>query len=82
MATVELTLDQLYYAILQLESNERQELLNRLAGTTVPCKEENGSAPNVVKHSILNIKPARVGRLFNPLTADDDLLGEMLESHS
>ena len=30
-------------------------------------------------HSILDIKPVRVGRVLQELTADDDLLGEMLE---
>lgn len=30
-------------------------------------------------HSILDIPPVRVGAVLRPLTAEDDLLGEMLE---
>jgi hypothetical protein len=30
-------------------------------------------------HSILDIPPISVGSVLRPLTADDDLLGEMLE---
>jgi hypothetical protein len=33
-------------------------------------------------HSILDIEPVRVGRVLQPLTADDDLLGEMLEGRA
>ena len=30
-------------------------------------------------HSILDIPPVSVGKVLRPLTADEDLLGEMLE---
>jgi hypothetical protein len=33
-------------------------------------------------HSILDIPPVRVGAVLRPLTADDDLLGEMLEDRT
>ena len=38
----------------------------------------NGSKP----HSILDIPPVSVGAVVSPSTADDDLLGEMLEGQS
>jgi hypothetical protein len=33
-------------------------------------------------HGVLDIKPVSLGSVLNPNTADDDLLGEMLESRS
>ena len=30
-------------------------------------------------HSVLDIRPVSLGQVLRPLTADDDLLGEMLE---
>ena len=33
-------------------------------------------------HGILDIKPVSLGSVLNPITADDDLLGEMLESRT
>lgn len=33
-------------------------------------------------HSILDIPPVSLGRILRPLTAEDDLLGEMLEGRS
>ena len=33
-------------------------------------------------HSILDIPPVSVGAVLRPLTADDDLLGEMLEGRA
>ena len=33
-------------------------------------------------HSILDIPPVTLGGVLHPLTADDDLLGKMLESRS
>jgi predicted DNA-binding antitoxin AbrB/MazE fold protein len=33
-------------------------------------------------HSILDIRPVSVGEAIRPLTANDDLLGEMLEGRS
>lgn len=34
------------------------------------------------RHSLLDIPPVSLGQLLRPLTADDDLLGEMLEGRS
>jgi len=31
------------------------------------------------RHSVLDVSPAHLGRMLRPLSADDDLLGEMLE---
>lgn len=33
-------------------------------------------------HSILDIPPVSLGSVLRPFTADDDLLGEMLEGRS
>jgi hypothetical protein len=33
-------------------------------------------------HSILDIAPVSLGAVLRPMTADDDLLGEMLEGRS
>ena len=42
-----------------------------------------GASPTLARpHSILDIAPVSVGRVLRPLTADDDLLGEMLEGRS
>ena len=38
--------------------------------------------PAARPHSILDIAPVSVGAVLRPLTADDDLLGEMLEGRS
>jgi hypothetical protein len=39
-------------------------------------------AADLKAHSILDIPPVSVGKVLRPFTADDDLLGEMLESRS
>ncbi len=44
----------------------------------VPAAWPTGLQP----HSILDIAPVSLGVLLRPLTADDDLLGEMLEGRS
>jgi predicted DNA-binding antitoxin AbrB/MazE fold protein len=31
------------------------------------------------RHSVLDIRPVSLGQVLRPLSADDDLLGEMLE---
>ena len=39
-----------------------------------------GAGPAVARpHSILDIAPVSVGAVLRPMTAEDDLLGEMLE---
>jgi hypothetical protein len=50
-----------------------------LAPDTVPTSPRlEGSRP----HSVLDIPTVRVGAVLRPLTADDDLLGEMLEGRA
>jgi len=44
----------------------------------VPAAWSTGLQP----HSILDIAPVSLGVLLRPLTAEDDLLGEMLEGRS
>jgi hypothetical protein len=39
-------------------------------------------ATDLKPHSILDIPPVSVGKVLRPFTADDDLLGEMLEGRS
>ena len=36
-------------------------------------------SPGLPPHSCLDIPPVSLGHMLRPLTADDDLLGEMLE---
>jgi hypothetical protein len=50
-----------------------------LAPDTVPTSPRlEGSRP----HSVLDIPTVRVGAVLRPLTADDDLLDEMLEGRA
>jgi len=79
MVTVELTLEQLRNAILQLPDAQRRELLDeieRVPATAVT----RAAAPK--PHRILDIPPVRVGAVLRPLTSDDDLLGETLEDRA
>ena len=79
MATVEITLEQLRNAILQLPDAQRRELLNEIE--RIPSTDvARSAAPR--PHSILDIPPVRIGAVLRPLTSDDDLLGEMLEGRA
>jgi len=50
-----------------------------LAPDTMPSSPRlEGARP----HSLLDIPPVSVGAVLHPLTADDDLLGEMLEGRA
>src|SRR5947209_3995575 len=55
---------------------EGQEVTVLAAGQAAAGPPIEGLPP----HSILDISPVRVGAVLRPLTSDDDLLGEMLES--
>jgi len=79
MATVELTLEQLRKAILQLPDAQRRELLDEIE--RVPSTDV-ARAATPKPHRILDIPPVRVGAVLRPLTSDDDLLGEMLEGRA
>jgi len=79
MATVELTLEQLRNAILQLPDTQRRELLDEIQRVLATYVAQ-AAAPK--SHSILDIPPVRVGAVLRPLTSDDDLLGEMLEDRA
>jgi hypothetical protein len=57
---------------------EGQEVTVLAAGTVPGSATMEGSRP----HSILEIAPVSLGPVRHPLTADDDLLGEMLEGRS
>ena len=50
-----------------------------LAPDTVPTSPR---LEGVRPHSVLDIPPVSVGAVLHPLTADDDLLGEMLEGRA
>src|SRR5262249_62359776 len=57
---------------------EGQEVAE-LAPDAVPASPRlEGSRP----HSVLDIPPVSVGAVLRPLTADDDLLGEMLDGRT
>ena len=43
---------------------------------SVVVRFQHGPGP----HSVLDIPPVSIGEVLHPLTSDDDLLGEMLES--
>jgi hypothetical protein len=54
---------------------EGQQVTVLAPGAALAAPSSEGSQP----HSILDILPVSVGAVLRPLTADDDLLGEMLE---
>ncbi len=54
---------------------EGQEVLVLAYGTVSPTPVVEGSR----SYSVLDIAAVGLGSLLRPLTADDDLLGEMLE---
>jgi hypothetical protein len=79
MATVEISLEQLRNAILQLPEGERRELLVEIERRpSMDLARANAPKP----HSILDIPPVSVGAVLRPLSSDDDLLDEMLEGHA
>jgi hypothetical protein len=49
--------------------------------TVLAFSEAQGTPPIPLAqpHSILDIPPVSLGHILRPLTADDDLLGEMLD---
>jgi hypothetical protein len=79
MATIQLTLEQLRNAILQLPDAQRRELLDEIARVR-STDAERAAAPKA--HSILDIPLVRLGAVLRPLTSDDDLLGEMLDDRA
>ena len=79
MATVEITLEQLRNAILQLPDPQRRELLEEIERFP-STNAERPAAPK--PHSILDIPPVHVGAVLRPLISDDDRLGEMLEGRA
>jgi hypothetical protein len=57
---------------------EGQEVTVLAPGPMSAGLQAEGSRP----HSVLDIPPVRLGAVLRPLTADDDLLDEMLEGRS
>jgi hypothetical protein len=55
---------------------EGEEVTVLAPGTLSGGRLMTGSRP----HSVLDIPPVSVGAVLRPLTSDDDLLGEMLDS--
>jgi len=79
MATVEITLEQLRNAILQLPAEQRRELLIEVERRpTTELARPDAPRP----HSILDIPPVSVGAVLRPLSSDDDVLDEMLEGRA
>ena len=62
---------------------EHKQLLVRFLLTRLGAQEVT---PSVTQHApghrILDIQPVHLGAVLRPLTADDDLLGEMLEGRT
>jgi len=54
---------------------EQQESLIKWLSERMRTRRLNGTSP----HSVLDIAPVSLGRVIRPLSAEDDLLGEMLE---
>ena len=54
---------------------EGQEVTVLAPGTVPTARPTQGSRP----HSVLDVPPVSLGPVLRPLTAADDLLGEMLE---
>ncbi len=77
------TLAEIEAAVSILPPPAQEELFAFLAarlgrtGRAQPLSESH--EPAVTGHSVLDIAPAHVGRVLHPFSADDDLLGEMLE---
>ncbi len=75
------TLAEIEMAVEALEKSQKQELvrflLTRLQGSGENATIQAGLPSQ--RHSVLDIQPVRLGAVLRPLTADDDLLGEMLE---
>jgi len=57
---------------------EGQEVTVLASDTVSTSPRLEGSRP----HSVLDIPPISVGAVLCPLTADDDLLGEMLDGRT
>lgn len=76
------TLSEIEHAADALPSEQKQQLvqflltqLGRNGGATLSV-----STPR--EHSILDIPAVHLGAVLQPLTSDDDLLGEMLEGRT
>lgn len=57
-------------------SEDQQESLLKWLSERMSARRLN----RVSSHGVLDIAPVSLGRVIRPLSADDDLLGEMLEN--
>jgi len=77
------TLAEIEAAVETLRPPEQEHLFvllaARLGRHAGPSLSHTPAAPKPNGHSVLDIPPIHVGRILRPLSADDDLLGEMLE---
>ena len=74
------TLSEIEHAADSLPPEQKKQLVQFLLTRLVPL---GGATPPFTPsqgHSILDIQPVHLGAVLHPLTPDDDLLGEMLES--
>jgi hypothetical protein len=69
------TLAEIEAAIPKLNAEELAELERFILAQ----RQENASTH---RHSVLDIPTVSVGRILRPFSADDDLLGEMLEGRT
>ena len=73
------TLTEIEIAVDALSTPQKQQLIQFL------LERLNKPAPTqrqLPAHSVLDIPPVPLGRILRPLTADDDILGEMLAGRS
>jgi len=78
------TLAEIETAADALPAEDKQELvrylLARLDAQTAEARYPTEMPPQ--GHGILDIAPVKLGRVLQPVTSDDDLLGEMLEGRA
>jgi hypothetical protein len=68
------TLAEIERAADALPQHQQEQLLERLAER---IRRQRRSSPPL--HSVLDIAPVSLGQAIRPLSADDDLLGELME---
>jgi hypothetical protein len=73
------TLVEIEAAVDRLPPTQQRLLLDFLA-TRLEPSSTSGKVPSPARRSVLEIPALSVGEVLIPFSADDDLLGEMLEA--
>ena len=79
------TLREIEAAVESLPVTQQEALFHFLAARLGQLESrESQSSPEGSErpHSVLDIPTVQVGRVLRPLSSDDDILGEMLESRA